>query len=38
MLEAHFKLAKQLGAEIYTLTGKSVSAELSKFAQERHVT
>lgn len=38
MLEAHFKLAKQLGAEVYTLTGKSVSAELSKFAQERHVT
>lgn len=38
MLDAHFKLAKQLGAEIVTLTGKSVSGELSKFAQERHIT
>ncbi len=38
MLDAHFKLAKQLGAEVITLTGKSVSGELSKFAQERHIT
>lgn len=38
MLEAHFKLAKQLGAEVITLTGKSVSGELSKFAEERHIT
>lgn len=38
MLEAHFKLAKQLGAEVLTLTGKSVSGELSKFAEERHIT
>lgn len=37
-LEAHYKLARQLGAEIVTLTGKSVSGELSKFAQERHIT
>lgn len=38
MLESHFKLAKQLGAEIITLNGKSVSGELSKFAGERHIT
>jgi two-component system, OmpR family, sensor histidine kinase KdpD len=38
MLDAHFKLAKQLGAEILTLTGKSVSGELSKFAHDRHIT
>lgn len=38
MLEGHLKLAKQLGAEIVTLTGKSISAELVKFAQKRHIT
>jgi two-component system, OmpR family, sensor histidine kinase KdpD len=34
----HFKLAKQLGAEVATLTGKSVSKELAKFAHEKHIT
>lgn len=38
MIEAHSKLAKQLGAEYVTLTGKSVSGELTKFAKERHIT
>ena len=37
-LESHFKLARQLGAEVITLTGKSISEELAKFAQTRHVT
>lgn len=37
-LNNHFKLAKQLGAETATLTGKSVSGEMAKFSQERHVT
>lgn len=36
--ENNFKLAKQLGAEIISLTGKSVSSELAKFASERHIT
>jgi len=38
MLEAHFKLAKQLGAEVITLTGRSVSDELANFAEQRHIT
>lgn len=38
MLESHFKLAKQLGAEVAVLRGKSVSEELLKFANEKHVT
>lgn len=38
MLHTHFKLAKQLGAEVVTLTGKSASEELSKYAQEKHIT
>lgn len=38
MLQNYFKLAKQLGAETVTLTGKSVSGELIKFAEERHIT
>lgn len=38
MLNSYFQLAKQLGAETVTLTGKSVSGELIKFAQERHIT
>lgn len=37
-LASHSKLAKQLGAEVVTLTGKSVSGELAKFAAERHIT
>lgn len=37
-LGSHFKLARQLGAETLTLTGKSVSAELARFAHERHIT
>lgn len=38
MLESHYKLARQLGAEVVVLTGKSVSGELIEFAQERHIT
>jgi two-component system, OmpR family, sensor histidine kinase KdpD len=38
MLDSHFKLANQLGAEVISLKGKSVSGELSKFASERHIT
>lgn len=38
MLEGHYKLARQLGAEVITLTGKSVSGELTRFALERHIT
>lgn len=38
MLEAHYKLARQLGAEVVSLCGKSVSGELARFAQERHIT
>ena len=38
MIESHFKLAKQLGAEIVTLTGKSVSGELAAYAQNKHIT
>ena len=38
MLEGHYKLARQLGAEVVTLTGKSISGELSKFAADRHIT
>ena len=37
-LENHYKLAKQLGAEIQTLEGKSVSFELAKFSKENHIT
>jgi two-component system, OmpR family, sensor histidine kinase KdpD len=37
-IDNHFKLAKQLGAEVVSLTGKSVSGELAKFADERHIT
>lgn len=37
-LESYYKLAKQLGGEVATLTGKSISGELAKFAYERHVT
>lgn len=38
LLENNIKLAKQLGAEIIRLTGKSVSGELAKFAAEKHIT
>jgi len=38
LLESHYKLAKQLGAEVETLSGKSVSKELAKFAEEKHIT
>jgi two-component system sensor histidine kinase KdpD len=38
MLENHYKLARQLGAETATLTGKSISNELSKFATDKHIT
>lgn len=38
MLDSYFKLAKQLGAETVSLCGKSVSGELLKFAEERHIT
>lgn len=37
-LQSHIKLATQLGAEVVTLTGKSVSQELSNFAMSRHIT
>jgi two-component system, OmpR family, sensor histidine kinase KdpD len=38
MINSYFQLAKQLGAETVMLTGKSVSAELLKFAEKRHIT
>lgn len=37
-LEENQKLAKQLGAEVKTLTGKSVSMEITKFITENHIT
>jgi two-component system, OmpR family, sensor histidine kinase KdpD len=37
-LEGHQKLARQLGAEVVTLTGKSISGALATFATERHIT
>lgn len=38
MLQSYHKLAKQLGADIIMLTGKSISGKLSEFAHERHIT
>lgn len=38
MLENYNKLAKQLGAGVVTLTGKSISGQLANFAHERHIT
>lgn len=38
MLNTHFKLAKQLGAEVISLEGRSVSDELIKLAEEKHIT
>lgn len=37
-LDSYHKLAKQLGADVVTLKGKSVSQELINFAHERHIT
>lgn len=37
-LESYHKLAKQLGADVVTLKGKSISRELINFAHERHIT
>lgn len=37
-IESYYKLAKQLGAETVTLKGNSISAELTRFAHERHIT
>jgi two-component system sensor histidine kinase KdpD len=37
-LESHFKLAKELEAEVVTLTGKSISQTLTSFAEKRHIT
>lgn len=37
-LEGHFKLARQLGAEVVNLTGKSISRELAQFATQRYIT
>jgi len=37
-LESHFKLAKQLGAEVVNLEGKSVSDEILKFATKKFIT
>lgn len=38
ILDSHHKLAKQLGAEIVTLTSKNVFKSLSDFAAEKHIT
>ncbi len=38
VLESYHKLARQLGADVVTLTGKSISRELADFAHERHIT
>lgn len=38
VIESYFSLATSLGAETIMLKGKSISTELSKLAQERHVT
>lgn len=37
-LDGHYKLARQLGAEVVELTGKSISEELARFASERYIT
>ncbi|MHC1683925.1 MAG: universal stress protein [Clostridiaceae bacterium] len=37
-LERHRKIAKKLNAETITLKGDSISEELLKFAQEKHIT
>ncbi len=38
ILHSHFQLAKQLGADTVTLEAKSVSDELAKWSNERHIT
>lgn len=38
VLNTHFKLAQQLGAETVTLEGKSVSEEIAKWSIEKHIT
>ncbi len=38
ILNSHFQLARQLGAETGTLEGKSVSDELAKWSNEKHIT
>ena len=38
LVKNNFKLAEQLGAEIITLSGSSVSSELAKFASDKHIT
>lgn len=37
-LHGHFELAKQLGAETAVLEAKSVSGELARWANEKHIT
>ena len=37
-LESHFKLARQLGAEVISITGKSVSKELANLATQKYIT
>lgn len=38
MLESHYKLASQLGAEVVKLTGKNISKTIAKFAFKRNIT
>ena len=38
MLNGHYQLAKQLGAEVVALEGNSVSEELARWANDNHVT
>lgn len=38
MLESHEQLARQLGAEMVYLTGRSVSETLAVFANQKHIT
>lgn len=38
MLDEHYKLARLLGAKVVTLTGKSVSGEITNYITENHVT
>lgn len=37
-LESNFKLARELGAKTVTMSGRSISDELSRFAKEKHIT
>lgn len=38
ILHTHFQLAKQLGAEVATLQGSSVTEEIVKWCNEKHIT